>query len=83
MLGTAVFSARYGMTPSRNNRGVAHENGSIESGVRIDLHAGLLRHLPVARCPRRKDDNQRGGIVGASRMNRGLAAGADTARHHS
>ena len=23
--------AHYGMTPSRNNRGVAHENGSIES----------------------------------------------------
>ncbi len=25
--------AHYGMTPSRNNRGLAHENGSIEIGV--------------------------------------------------
>jgi hypothetical protein len=27
----AALAAHYGMTPTRNNRGVAHENGSIES----------------------------------------------------
>ena len=26
-----AFCAHYGMTPTRNNRGVSHENGSIES----------------------------------------------------
>lgn len=27
----AALTAHYGMTPTRNNRGIAHENGSIES----------------------------------------------------
>lgn len=27
----AALAAHYGMTPTRNNRGIAHENGSIES----------------------------------------------------
>lgn len=26
-----ALCAHYGMTPTRNNRGVAHENGSVES----------------------------------------------------
>src|ERR1700716_2159827 len=37
--------AHYGMTPSRNNRGVAHENGSIESShghLKNVLHDELL-----------------------------------------
>ena len=34
--------AHYGMTPSRNNRGVAHENGAIESA-----HEHLLAAHPV------------------------------------
>src|SRR6266851_4274455 len=38
-------------------------------GVRIDLHAGLLRHLSVARCPRPEGDNRLGGAFGAGRMN--------------
>ena len=37
-------------------------------GVRIDLHAGLLRYVPVARYPRPEGDNQRGSPVGAGRM---------------
>jgi transposase InsO family protein len=38
-----AFCAHYGMTPSRNNTGVAHENGSIESS-----HGHLKRALDDA-----------------------------------
>lgn len=40
-----ALCAHYGMTPSRNNRGVAHENGAIESAhghLRRALHDALL-----------------------------------------
>ena len=39
-------------------------------GVRIDLYAGVLRNLPVARRPRPEGDNRRGGAFGAGRMSR-------------
>jgi Mu transposase-like protein len=38
-----ALCAHYGMTPSRNNRGIAHENGSIESA-----HGHLRRALQDA-----------------------------------
>jgi len=40
-----ALCAHYGMTPSRNNRGIAHENGSIESAhghIRKALRDALL-----------------------------------------
>jgi transposase InsO family protein len=40
-----ALCAHYGMTPSRNNRGVAHENGSIESAhghLKATIHDALL-----------------------------------------
>lgn len=40
-----ALCAHYGMTPSRNNRGIAHENGAIESAhghLRRALHDALL-----------------------------------------
>src|SRR3981081_4664206 len=43
--------AHYGMTPSRNNRGVAHENGSIESS-HGHLKSARRPGLPC-RCKRR------------------------------
>ena len=36
-----ALCAHYGMQPTRNNRGVAHENGAIES-----VH-GHLMHIPT------------------------------------
>ena len=38
-----VLCAHYGVTASRNNRGVAHENGAIEAA-----HGSLKRHLDQA-----------------------------------
>src|ERR1700738_5067278 len=38
-------------------------------GVRFDLHAGLLRHLPLARRPPPERGNERGATVEAGRMN--------------
>jgi hypothetical protein len=52
----------------RHNRGFLRHDRCY--GVRIDLHAGLLRHLPLARRCRPEGDNQRGGGVGAGRMSR-------------
>jgi len=49
-----ALCAHYGMTPTRNNRGVAHENGSIESS-----HGHLKRALTDAlllRASRNFDD---------------------------
>lgn len=49
-----AFCAHYGMTPTRNNPGVAHENGSIESS-----HGHLKKALDDAlllRCNRDFDD---------------------------
>src|SRR5260370_30119853 len=44
-------------------------------------HAGLLRHLPLARCPRPEDANQRGGAIGPGRMSRERSAeGSEPAR---
>ena len=40
-----ALCAHYGMTPTRNNRGVAHENGSIESS-----HGHLKRRSPTHCC---------------------------------
>lgn len=40
-----ALCAHYGMTPSRNNRGVAHENGAIESAhghLKLAIHDALL-----------------------------------------
>ena len=43
-----AFCAHYGMTPTRNNPGVSHENGSIESA-----HGHLKRALADALCSSR------------------------------
>ena len=46
-----ALCAHYGMTPSRNNRGIAHENGAIESAhghlKRVIRDALLLRGSPA------------------------------------
>ena len=42
------FVAHYGMKPTRNNPGVAHENGSIESP-----HGRLKKAIEGARCAAR------------------------------
>jgi hypothetical protein len=52
-----VFCSHYGMTPTRNNPGVSHENGSIESA-----HGHLKRALGDAlllRASRDFDDLRR------------------------
>ena len=39
-----ALCAHYGMQPTRNNRGIAHENGSIE-GPHAHLKAALAQAL--------------------------------------
>ena len=41
-----TLCAHYGMTASRNNRGAAHENGSIEGP-----HGHHTRQLPILETP--------------------------------
>ena len=51
-----ALCAHYGMQPTRNNRGVAHENGAIESQhghrKRVVAQALLLRPVQIGACGR-------------------------------
>lgn len=78
-----ALCAHYGMTPSRNNRGVAHENGAIESAhghLRRALHDALLLRGSAAfddlAAYRRFVDEL------VSRRNRRNAARVDAERAH-
>lgn len=50
----AALTAHYGMVPTRNNRGVAHENGSIES-----RHGHVKRRIEQALLLRGSSDFER------------------------
>jgi hypothetical protein len=41
----AGLMGHYGMAPTRNNAGIAHENGSIESGERVFTHQSIAQRL--------------------------------------
>lgn len=43
--------AHYGMRPSRNNRGIAHENGAHERGCEAELADQLATELDAGRLP--------------------------------
>jgi transposase InsO family protein len=47
-----ALCAHYGMEPTRNNRGVAHENGSIESPHGHLKQAAASRALRAKSAPR-------------------------------
>jgi transposase InsO family protein len=56
-----AFCAHYGMTPTRNNPGVSHENGSIESA-----HGHLKRALADALLLRASDRAPRRGVTSSA-----------------
>ena len=78
-----ALCAHYGMTPSRNNRGVAHENGSIESA-----HGHLKKSLRDALLLRGSAafddlaDYRRFAAELVSRKNRRQAARIEAERAH-
>ena len=62
-----ALCAHYGMQPTRNNRGVAHENGAIESQhghlKRVVAQALLLLSAPDENSPKVPIENSPGGLT--------------------